>query len=97
MPGHKVDANQHKIVQFIRVLGHECVDRTQQRPSAGYDLDMLAIGKIIPCEVKNPDEPWVFTPKEIETAALYGKHGITIHLLEYPEDVLKVLEIESED
>ncbi len=98
MTGHKVDANQKEIVEFIRSRGYGWVDRSQQRPSSGYDGDLLAKGMIIPCEIKDPDLGWwIFTPKELETRALYRKFGITIHVIEYPEDVLRVVEMESEE
>ena len=97
MPGHKVDANQKEIVDAIHDMGYGWLDMTQQRPSVGFDGFLLVRGRMCPCEVKNPDKEWQYTDKEKDTAAILGMYGVAIHTIEYVEDVLKIVEIESED
>jgi len=97
MPGHKIDANQQAIKDASHDLGFGWLDMTQQRPSVGFDGFLLVRGMMLPCEVKNPGKAWTLTKKEKDTAAILGMYGVAIHTLEYPEDVIRIVEMESEE
>jgi len=97
LPNYRKDDNQDYLVAAIIKMGYGWLDMTQQRPSVGFDGFLLAQGRMIPCEIKNPDLKWTYTKKEKDAAINLGKFGVTIYTIEYPEDILIAVEQECEN